>query len=119
MWVMLDRAAWVAFLAFAPVLWATGIWLFVHSGLAPRKQIVWSLALVCVGVAIGFVLPLPSIRNRFLVLVVALPLLAVVDVTFARSNRSFFFWLRACAFEVCTVFASATLTRFLVFGHEA
>jgi hypothetical protein len=40
-----------------------------------------------------------------------LPVIAVIDVKLARSNRSFRFWFRACAFEVCTLFGSAAITR--------
>jgi len=113
---VLDRVAWIAFLGLMPPLWASGLWLFVHSGLGRCKKAVWSLLLVALGVAIGFLLPLSGIRNRFLVLLALLPALAFIDIKLARSNRTFLFWLRACAFEVCTVFACAAMTR-LVLGR--
>lgn len=112
---MLDMSAWVVFIGLGSILWLSGVRLFVNSALTRRRKITWSIALVTVGLAIGFLVPLASIRNKCLLLIAVLPLLAVVDIKLARSNRSFFFWLRACAFEVCTVFGSAALTR-LVLG---
>ncbi len=111
---LLDVVAWSVFLGLGPVLWASGLWLFLLSSLSRPRKTVWAVFLVSLGVAIGYVLPLPSIRNRFLLLLVTLPLLAIVDVKLAKSNRRFSFWLRACSFEVCTVFGSAALTRIAV-----
>lgn len=108
---MLDRAAWFVFYGLLPVLWASGVWLFARSGLTPRKKALWATFLVIIGAAIGWLLPLVAIRNRFLVLLMLLPILALIDVKLARTKRTFSFWLRACAFEVCTVFASAALAR--------
>ncbi|MBZ5590019.1 MAG: hypothetical protein LAO05_15805 [Acidobacteriia bacterium] len=59
-------------------------------------------------------MPLIAIRNRFLVLLALLPVLAFIDIKLARSNRSFVFWVRACSFGVCTVFACAALTRLVL-----
>ena len=111
---LLDRAAWLVFFGLTPILWASGVWLFIRSSLPRRKKIGWALFLVACGIAIGLILPLPGIRNRFLVLIAALPVLAVVDVMLARSTRSFLFWFRACAFEVSTVFGCAAVTRYLL-----
>lgn len=111
---LLDIVAWAIFLGLGPVLWASGLWLFLVSSLSRSRKTAWAVFLVSLGVAIGYVLPLPSIRNRFLLLLVVLPLLAIVDVKLAKSNRRFSFWLRACSFEICTVFGSAALTRIAV-----
>ncbi len=108
---MLDRVAWVAFIGLLPPLWISGLWLFAHSGLTRSKKAIWSLVLVGTGVAIGLLLPLGAIRNRFLIVLALIPVLAGIDVGLARSNRSLLFWARACSFEVCTVFACAALTR--------
>ncbi len=108
---VLDRAAWVAFIGLMPPLWASGVWLFARSGLTRRKKFVWTMLLVGVGAAIGFLLPLAAIRNRFLVLLLLLPVLGFIDIRLARSNRTYLFWVRACSFEICTVFASAALVR--------
>jgi hypothetical protein len=94
-----------------PPLWASGVWLFTHSALTRRRKLLWAMFLLGVGVAVGLLLPLVAIRDRFLILLALLPVLAVVDIKLAKSNRSFLFWFRACAFEVCTVFAAAALTR--------
>jgi hypothetical protein len=110
----LDRIAWVAFLTILPVLWASGFRLFISSALTAPKKFAWSLFLVLVGFAVGALLPLVGIRNRFALLLLALPLLAIVDIRLARSNRTFLFWFRACAFEICTVFGVAALIRFLL-----
>jgi hypothetical protein len=82
--------------------------------LSRPSKIGWSLFLVAVGVAIGYVLPLTGIRNRFLVLLAAFPVLAIVDVTLSRSNRRLSFWLRAYSFEICTVFGTAAIARLAV-----
>lgn len=113
---LLDVVAWGIFLGLGPVLWINGLWLFLRSSLSRPRKAGWCVFLVFLGAAVGYLLPLPSIRNRFLVLLMVLPLLAIVDVKLARSNRRFSFWLRACSFELCTVFGSAALTR-ITFDH--
>jgi hypothetical protein len=99
------------FLAVLCVLWVSGVLLFVRASLTRRRKAVWTLLLVTVGIAVGIVLPLRTIQNRFLFLVLLLPVLAVIDIKIARSNRSFLFWFRACSFEISTVFLAATVTR--------
>lgn len=108
---MIERVEWWLFWGVGPLLWASGIWLFVHSPLSRARKIGWAALLVAIGLGIGALLSLPQIRDRFLILLVALPVLALVDVWLARSNRSFAFWVRACAFEICTVFGCAALAR--------
>ncbi len=109
-----DRVAWFVFVCLIVPLWVSGVTLFVHSGLRIRKKVLWSVFLVAVGIAIGVLLPLAGIRNRFFLLLALLPALAFSDVKLASSHRTFLFWFRACAFEVCTVFASAALTRLVL-----
>ncbi len=111
---MLERVAWFAFLGLVPVLWVSGLRLFLRTGLTRRRKAIWTLVLVGVGAAIGAVVPLAGIRNRFFAVLALLPVLAWIDVKLARSNRGLLFWARACSFEVSTVFACATLTRFLL-----
>jgi hypothetical protein len=108
---VLDVLAWGVFLGLGLLLWASGVVLFLRSKQSPAKKAVWAAFLVAVGAAIGYLLPLVVIRNRFLLLLAVLPIVALVDVRLSRSNRSFWFWFRACAFEVCTVFGSAAITR--------
>lgn len=110
----MEALAWVVFFGAGLPLWASGVFLFVKSELSPAKKALWAAFLVVVGAAIGFLLPLVAIRNRFLLLLAVLPILAFVDVRLARSDRGFWFWYRACAFEVCTVFGSAAVTRALL-----
>jgi hypothetical protein len=111
---VLDLLAWAVFLGIGPILWASGVVLFLRSALSRLRKTGWTLFLVSVGIAIGYVLPLPGIRNRFLVLLVGLPILAVVDVKLAKSSRRFSFWFRACSFEICTIFGTAAATRLMV-----
>jgi len=111
---LVDVVAWAVFVGVGVVLWASGVRLFLRSPL-PRwwtTGLVLLLVLVCIG--IGWVLPLAGIRNRFLVLLVALPLLAIIDVKLAKSDRRVTFWLRACSFEICTIFGIAALARFII-----
>lgn len=110
----LDVFGWLLFFGAGLLLWASGILLFARSNLSPAKKVGWTAFLVAAGVAIGSLLPLTSIRNRFLLLLAVLPVLAVIDLRLARSNRNFWFWFRACAFEICTVFGSAAVTRAVI-----
>ena len=110
----MTQALWVAFFVLSAALWTSGAWLFIHSPLTPRRKVLWTLFLLAAGVAIGMLLSMAAIRVRFLIVLAALPVLAVADVKLARSNRTFSFWLRACGYEVCTVFGAAALTRFLL-----
>lgn len=111
---LFEVVAWATFLGLGPVVWASGVWLFLRSPLSRPRKIGWTLFLVFVGIGIGCMLLLPGIRNRFLVLLVGLPLLATIDVILAKSNRRLSFWLRACSFEICTVFGIAAITRLAV-----
>ena len=103
--------ATAGFLTILCLLWASGVSLFVRASLTRRRKVLWTLLLVGIGVGIGVVLPLDAIRNRFMFLLLLLPVLALIDVKVARSNRSFLFWFRACSFEISTVFLAAALTR--------
>jgi hypothetical protein len=48
-----------------------------------------------------------QIWGRFLVLMLCVPILAAADVWLLRSGRGLPFWIRACGFEVRTVFGTA------------
>ena len=102
---------WVVILVACAILWAVGLRLFLRSGLSPSRKLSWIAVLALIGGAIGALLSLHGISYRFVIVLCALPLLGIADVLFLRSRRSFSFWLRACGFEVCTVFAIATLIR--------
>jgi hypothetical protein len=106
-----DGLSWAVFLVAGPILWVAGVRLFLRSGLTRERKILWAVFLVLLGGGIGFWMPLPSIRSRFLLLLAVLPVLAFLDTRLASSRRGFLFWFRACAFEVCTVFGSAALVR--------
>ncbi len=101
----------ITWIAASVVLWVAGLRLFVKSTLSPRHKIVWTLCLVLVGIAIGALLPLAQIRSRMLLLLAIVPILALVDVMLLRSRRGLSFWIRACGFEIVTVFGTAALTR--------
>ena len=67
--------------------------------------------MLLVGIGVGFVLPLTQIWSKFLLVLTILPVAAVADVWLLRSRRGLLFWIRACGFEVCSVFAVAGLAR--------
>ncbi len=101
----------VLFFVVGPVLWVAGLVLFVHSPLSPTRKALWFLLLIGVGLFAGAMLPFASIRDKFVFVLVLLPLLAFADVKLMRSDRGLTFWLRACGFEICTVFAVAATAR--------
>lgn len=103
-------------LLFGAMLWAFGLQLFLRSQLSTRHKIIWTAFLILIGVAIGLLLAAPAIRGKFLLLLLALPVLAAVDLLLLKPGRSLSFWLRACGYEVCTVFGVAGLTRLLLTG---
>jgi hypothetical protein len=96
------------------VLWVLGLQLFLRSGLSAQHRVIWTAVLVLAGAAIGMLLPAASIRHKFILLLLGLPLLAALDLVFLRPARTLSFWLRACGYEVCTVFGVAGLTRLLL-----
>jgi len=69
--------------------------------------------LLLVGLGLGLVLPLTQLWSKFLLVLMILPVLAVADVWLLRSGHGFSFWIRACGFEVCSVFAVAGVVRSL------
>jgi hypothetical protein len=93
------------------LLWVLGLRLFLRSDLSARRKITWTALLVAVGVGIGTLLPGPSILLKFVVLLGGLPLVAALDLALLRPARSLSFWLRACGYEVCTVFGVAGVAR--------
>ncbi len=108
---MLSYAESALFFVVGPVLWAAGLVLFVRSPLPSARKVTWLLVLIAVGIVAGFLLPFASIREKFFIVVLLLPALAIADVLLMHSKRGFLFWLRACGFEVCTVFAAAAIAR--------
>jgi hypothetical protein len=95
-------------------LWFAGLRLFLRSDLSSERKLVWSGFLVFVGIGIGVMLPASQIWRTFVILLVILPLLGLADVLLLRSGRSVWFWIRACGFEVCTVFGAAVLMRIVL-----
>lgn len=102
------------FFGIGPLLWASGLILFLRSPSSLRRKVIWTLVLVTMGVVVGWLLPASAIREKFAIVIVLLPLLALADVTLMSSHRGFMFWLRACGFEICTVFAVAAWCRFVI-----
>lgn len=98
----------------AAALWFAGLRLFLRSSMPTRKKVEWSVLLVLVGIAIGCALPSDQVWSRFLWVAASLPILAALDVLVLRSGHGIGFWIRACGFEVCTVFAAGIITRFLL-----
>jgi len=94
-------------------LWVAGLQLFLRAPLSRARKVSWSAVLILVGIGIGLLLPLDEIWRKFLVLVLGLPILAAADVWLFRSGRGLSFWIRACGFEVCSVFGIAGGARWL------
>jgi hypothetical protein len=104
----------LALLVGSGVLWFAGLRLFVRAELSRRRKFTWSVFLLLVGVGLGLVLPLTQLWSKFLLVLAILPVLALADVWLLRSGHGFSFWMRACGFEVCTVFAAAGAARALL-----
>lgn len=102
------------FFGMGPLLWASGLVLFLRSPLSRTRKLIWTSVLVAIGIGMGFLLSAAAIREKFVIVVVLLPLLALADVKLMSSHRGFTFWLRACGFEVCTAFAVAAWCRYLI-----
>lgn len=104
----------VLFFGVGPLLWASGLVLFVRSPLSRRRKVIWISVLVAIGIGMGLLLSAAAIREKFVIVLVLLPLLALADVKLIFSRRGFIFWLRACGFEICTAFAVAAWCRYLI-----
>jgi hypothetical protein len=111
---MLEQMARVALVLAAAVLWFAGLRLFLQSGLSRSRKVGWAGFLLLVGIGIGVVLPLSQLWNKFFLLILILPALGLLDVWLLRSGRGLSFWIRACGFEVCTVFGTAAVMRFFL-----
>lgn len=109
---MLELLVRIAIVIGAGVLWFAGLRLFLQSGLSRTRKVGWTAFLVLVGIGIGVVLPLSQVWSKFFLLIVILPVLGLADVLLLRSGRGLSFWIRACGFEVCTVFGVAAAARF-------
>ena len=95
------------------ILWWTGLRLFLGAAWSRRRQLVWTACLVVTGGLIGVLLSGPQVWEKFLILLALLPALAVVDIALLRSRRGLSFWIRACGFELGTVFGMAGVARIL------
>jgi hypothetical protein len=104
----------IAIVVGAGVLWFAGLRLFVHSDLSRTRKVGWTIFLVLVGIGIGVLLPLSRVWSNFFLLILILPVLGLADVLLLRSKRGVSFWIRACGFEVCTVFGVAAAARLLL-----
>jgi hypothetical protein len=111
---MLELLVRIAIVIRAGVVWFAGLRLFLQSDLSPTRKVGWTAFLVLVGICIGVVLPLSQVWSKFLLLIVIVPVLGLADVLLLRSGRGLSFWIRACGFEVCTVFGAAAAARFLL-----
>jgi hypothetical protein len=111
---MLELIGRIAIVVGAGVMWFAGLLLFLQSDLSHTRKVRWSAFLVLVGVGIGVVLPLGQVWRKFCMVIVILPVLGLADVLLIRSGRGLSFWIRACGFEVCTVFGVAGAARFVL-----
>jgi hypothetical protein len=111
---MLESLVQIAVVIGATVLWFAGLRLFLQSNLSRNRKMEWTAFLVLVGTGTGVVLPLGEVWSKFSLLILLLPALGLADVLLLRSGRGLNFWIRACGFEVCTVFGAAAAARFLL-----
>ena len=95
------------------ILWLSGLRLFLRAKLSRRWRLVWTACLVAAGGVVGLLLNRPQIWEKFLLVVALLPVLGLADVLLLRSRRGLSFWIRACGFELGTVFGIAGLARTL------
>jgi hypothetical protein len=111
---MLELLGVIVIVVGAGVVWFVGLRLFLQSDLSHTRKVGWTALLVLVGIGIGIVLPLSQVWRKFCVLIVILPVFGLADVFLLRSGRGLSFWIRACGFEVCTVFGAAAAARFVL-----
>jgi hypothetical protein len=111
---MFEALLRITSIAGAGAVWFAGLRLFLQSELSRARKVAWTAFLILVGVGIGVVLPLSQVRAKFFLLIVILPVLGLADVLLLRSGRGLSFWIRACGFEVSTVFGVAAASRFLL-----
>jgi hypothetical protein len=111
---MLDLLVRIAVIIGAGVLWIAGLRLFLQADFSRYRKVGWTAFLVLAGIGIGVVLPLSQVWSKFLLLIVLLPALGLADVWLLRSGRGLTFWIRACGFEVCTVFGAAAAARYFL-----
>lgn len=97
----------------AAILWLRGLRLFLGARLSRRRKLIWTACLIGTGGAIGVILTGSQVWQKFLVLLLLLPGLGAIDIALLRSRRGLSFWIRACGFEVGTVFGMAGVTRLL------
>jgi hypothetical protein len=93
------------------ILWLSGLRLFLHATLSRRRRLVWTACLVATGGIIGLLLSRSQVWEKFLILLALLPALGLADMLLLRSRRGWSFWIRACGFELGTVFGMASITR--------
>jgi hypothetical protein len=118
-WPMLELLFPVTIIVGASALWVAGFRLFMSSDLTRGRKLRWTAVLMFVGIGIGIMLPLGQVWSKFLVVLLILPVLAIADVFLFRSRRGATFWIRACGFEVVTVFATAATARLLIDSWDA
>jgi hypothetical protein len=111
---MLELLSRIAIVVGAGLVWFAGLRLFLQSDLSHTRKVGWTSFLVLVGIGMGVVLPLNQVWRKFCLLILILPVLGLADVLLLRSGRGLSFWIRACGFEVCTVFGVAAATRFVL-----
>ena len=109
---MLRAGAVSGVLVVSAALWAAGLRLFVRSGMTQQRMAAWCSFLLLIGVCIGVLLPLRDVWHKFLWVMAILPAIAAADVFLFRSSRGLTYWIRACGFEVVTVFAVAAAARY-------
>jgi hypothetical protein len=111
---MLDLLIRITVVVGGGILWLAGMRLFLQTDLSRRRKLGWTAVLLLVGIGIGVALPLSQVWSKFPWLIVILPALGLADVWLLRSGRGLSYWIRACGFEVYTVFVAAAAARYLL-----
>ncbi|MFZ2489907.1 MAG: hypothetical protein WA208_00345 [Thermoanaerobaculia bacterium] len=111
---MFDVLIRIAVVAGSCILWLAGLRLFLQTDSSRGRKLGWTALLLLVGIAIGVVLPSSQVWSKFLWLIAILPVLGLADVWLLRSGRGLSYWIRACGFEVCTVFGAAAAARYVL-----
>lgn len=102
-----------ALLADSGGLWFAGLRLFLRSTLPRNRKLTWSAFLLLVGGRVGFPVPGAQVWSEFLLVLANAAASCPCGRVAAPVGTRVVVLVRACAFEVCTVFGAAGVARAL------